>query len=322
MKKMNTRRITWLIFLMVISSACVPYFPSAVAEINPEEIGTSLDGQPTLAIIPTHLPNPFSLESLESRTYGDGEFNVEYTWERQEEFVRYKVSYSSDDLTIHGFVNIPEGKGPFPVVIALHGYIPASQYETLDYSTRYADSIARKGYIVLHPNMRNFPPSDSVGHVHDYLSGYTIDVMNMLALTRKLAGTPGIFENADFNRIGIWGHSLGGGTVLRVVGLVDEIRAAVLYAAVSQRYTNASTGIEIFDYEGNNAAFSIHHGREDEVISAGWSQDLCAQLQDAGKQPDCYFYDDQPHTFYRQSEGDALFIQRTIDFFDLYLKDN
>ncbi len=318
----NTRRIAWFIFLTGILAACAPMYFSKVAEFNPEEISAPTAVKPTPTIIPTPPPSIFSLESLASRTYGKGNFNVEYTWERQEDFVRYKVNYSSDGLAIHGFVNIPEGKGPFPIVIALHGYIPASRYETLDYSTRYADSIARKGYIVLHPNMRNFPPSDSVGRTRDYLSGYTVDVMNMLAHVRKMAGQPGIFENADLSRLGIWGHSLGGGTALRVVGLVDEIHAVVLYAAVSQRYTNTSTGIEIFDYEGNNAAFSIHHGQDDEVISVGWSRRLCAQLRDAGKQPECYFYDGQPHTFYRQGEIDALFIQRTIEFLDLHLKDN
>ncbi len=199
---MNTRGISWLILLVVISTACAPMFSSTVAEVNPEEISAPLAVQYTPTALPTPPPSPFSLESLASRTYGNGEFNVEYTWERQEEFVRYKVNYSSDDLTIHGFVNIPEGKGPFPVVIALHGYVPASRYETLDYSTRYADSIARKGYIVLHPNMRNFPPSDSVGRTRDYLSGYTVDVMNMLAYVREMAGKPGIFENADYGHPG------------------------------------------------------------------------------------------------------------------------
>jgi len=315
------KKIAELILVTGFLAACAPVFSSGMAEINPVEINVPLVVQLTSTIIPTSIPNPFSLESLANRSYGDGEFNIEYTWEQQEEFVRYKVNYSSDDLTIHGFVNIPEGKGPFPVVIALHGYIPAIRYETLDYSTRYADSIARKGYIVLHPNMRNSPPSDSVRRIRDYQSGYAIDVMNMLAHVREMAGKPGIFENADLSRIGIWGHSLGGGTALRVVGLVDEIEAAVLYAAVSQRYTNASTGIEIFDYEGNNAAFSIHHGQDDEVISVDWSHRLCEQLQDAGKQPECYFYDDQQHTFYRQGEGDALFIKRTVEFLDLYLKD-
>ena len=49
--------------------------------------------------------------------------------------------------------------------MALHGYIPASEYKTMDYSTRYADALAKNGYVVLHPNMRDFPPSDGpVGH--------------------------------------------------------------------------------------------------------------------------------------------------------------
>ena len=177
----NFKRITKFILLTGILAACAPVFSSGAAEVNPEEISVPLVVQPTSTSIPAPIPSPFSLESLVNRSYGDGEFNIEYTWERREEFVRYKVNYTSDDLTIHGFVNIPEGKGPFPVVIALHGYIPASRYETLDYSTRYADSIARKGYIVLHPNMRNFPPSDSPGWARDYLSGFTVDVMNLLA---------------------------------------------------------------------------------------------------------------------------------------------
>jgi dienelactone hydrolase len=318
----NTRKIAWLFFLTGIMAACTPVFSSGVAEVNPEEISAPLAVQSTPTVAPTPPLSLYSLESLANRVYGDGEFNVEYTWERQEEFVRYKVNYSSGDLTIHGFVNIPEGKGPFPVVIALHGYIPASRYETLDYSTRYADSIARKGYIVLHPNMRNFPPSDSDGWKRDYLSGYTIDVLNMLTHVREMAGQPGIFENADLSRIGIWGHSLGGGIALRLVGLVEEIKAAVLYAAVSQRYTDRAAGTNLVDYEGSSAAFSVHHGMDDDVISVERSQRLCIQLEDAGKKVECFYYDDQPHTFYRQGEVDALFIQRTIEFLNLHLKES
>lgn len=317
----HIKSITWFLFMTVFASACASAFPAAITEINSEEISDQLEVHPTPTITPARPPHPYSLESLVNRVYGEGEFNVEYTWERQEEFIRYKVNYSSDDLTIHGFVNIPEGKGPFPVVIALHGYIPASEYETLDYTTRYADSIARKGYIVLHPNLRNFPPSDYVGRRGDYLSGYTIDVMNMLAHVREMAGQPGIFEDADLSRIGIWGHSIGGGIALRVIGLVDEIEAVVLYAAVSQRYTDRAAGFNIVDYAGTEAAFSVHHGTDDDVIPFERSQRLCIQLEDAGRDVECYYYEDQPHTFYRQSEVDALFIQRTVEFLQLHLDD-
>ena len=87
--------------------------------------------------------NPNSLDALAQKQYGLGELRVEYPWHNKPEFTRYYITYDSDDLNIHGFVNIPLGEGPFPVVIALHGYIPADEYQTLDYSTRYADSIAR-----------------------------------------------------------------------------------------------------------------------------------------------------------------------------------
>jgi len=134
-------RFSWFILFVGILTACTPIFSSAVAEVNPEEVSAPPAVQPTPTIIPTPLPSPFSLKNLADRSYGDGEFNVEYTWEQKVGFVRYKVNYSSDDLTIHGFVNIPAGEGPFPVVIALHGYIPANEYETLDYSTRLIISV-------------------------------------------------------------------------------------------------------------------------------------------------------------------------------------
>jgi dienelactone hydrolase len=304
------------ILAITILSACAPADLSRQQTLEAAAAQDEVLVTPVPTIAPTAGPNPFSLEALETRNYGAGDLTVEYTWEESAEFTRYKIVYDSDDLTIHGFVNVPVGEGPFPVIIALHGYIPASEYETLDYSTRYADSIARKGYIVLHPNLRNFPPSDIVGRVRDYQSGYVIDVMNLLAHVRELAEKESIFRDADLARLGVWGHSLGGGTALRLVGMVPEIQAAVVYGAVSQRYTNANTGIEIFDYVNTNATFSVHHGVLDDVISVGWSQRLCEQLREAGHDPECYFYEDQPHTFYSQGDGDALFIQRTIDFID------
>lgn len=258
----------------------------------------------------------FSLDALATREYGQGELRVEYPWENRPEFTRYYITYDSDDLNIHGYVNIPVGEGPFPVVIALHGYIPASEYETLDYSTRYADSIARKGYIVLHPNMRNFPPSDYAPRRGDYHSGFTTDVMNLLEYVRQEAGQEGsIFENADLSRIGIWGHSLGGSVALRVAALVPEMDAVVLYAAVTQRYSNASAGYRVYDLEAINAPFQVHHGTADPTVRVSDSVRFCEQLVEAGKEYECFFYEDAPHTFIRLGQDDPLFIQRVVAFF-------
>jgi len=318
-------RTIWMILALFLLSACTPVLSVSASSVDQDalasDISSEADELPILPATPAAAVSPYSLEALATREYGQGELRVEYAWQDKGEFTRYYITYDSDGLNIHGFVNIPKGDGPFPVVIALHGYIPAEEYETLDYSTRYADSIARKGYIVLHPNLRNFPPSDSPGRVRDYQAGYVVDVMNLLAYVREMAGQDGIFENADMSRMGIWGHSLGGGVALRVLNLVPEIRAAVLYGAVSQRYASNEAGIKIYDLQAGSAAFSVHHGEEDEVISPEWSQTLCADLEEAGREHECYFYEGQPHTFISSGEADPLFIQRTVTFFDEYLQD-
>ncbi len=317
---MTFRKIGLFIMLTVLLASCSPQQTAAVASAEAQQLTVAAETQAAPQPTPTSdAVSPYSLEALANRSYGEGELRVEYAWQEKEEFTRYYITYDSDGLNIHGYVNIPRGNGPFPVVIALHGYIPASDYETLDYSTRYADSIARKGYIVLHPNLRNFPPSDSPGRSRDYLAGYTIDVMNLLAYVRQEAGQDGIFKNADLSRMGVWGHSLGGGVALRLLNLVPEIKAGVLYGAVSQRYTNESAGFEVYDLSTDTAAFSVHHGELDEVINPQWSRQLCADLEAAGRDYECYFYEDQPHTFIRNGDADPLFIQRTVDFLAKYL---
>jgi uncharacterized protein len=315
---MNKLKYLSLISFLLIT-ACAPLSTSAMTDdegiVNsPPEAEEAPDTIEQLPIVESI--NPLSLEALSEKEYGLGELRVEYTWENKAEFTRYYITYDSDDLNIHGFVNIPVGDGPFPVVIALHGYIPPSEYETMDYSTRYADSIARKGYIVLHPNMRNFPPSDSAPRRGDYHSGFTTDVMNLLEYVRQEAGQEGsIFENADLSSMGIWGHSLGGGVALRVAALVPEIDAAVLYAAVTQRYSNASAGFTVYDLENTDVAFQVHHGTADPTVRASDSKRFCAQLENAGKDFECFFYEDAPHTFLRQGQDDPLFIQRVVDFY-------
>jgi dipeptidyl aminopeptidase/acylaminoacyl peptidase len=95
----------------------------------------------------------------------------------------------------------------------------------------------------------------------------------------------------------------------------------VLYGAVSQRYVNNADGVKVYDLNATQAAFSVHHGEEDEIISPEWSRTLCSQLEEAGREHECYFYEGQPHTFISSEEADPLFIQRTVTFFDKYLKD-
>ncbi len=259
-------------------------------------------------------------------------------------FTRQTISYPSDGLTLYGFANLPPGDGPFPVVLVLHGYIDPAVYNTLTYTTRYADALARAGYLVIHPNYRDYPPSDSDSGPNLFRVGYAIDVLNLVALVRQQAGQPGLLQTADPDAIGLWGHSMGGGIALRVITIGAEgLRAAVLYGAMSgderQNYEhiyNVLAGHRrefeeldvplavlpeispIYHLERIDVAVSIHHGSADTVVPPEWSADLCARFQALDKPVECVTYDGQPHTF--QGAGDQLFIQNTITFFDTHLR--
>jgi uncharacterized protein len=262
--------------------------------------------------------------------------------DEKDTFTRYLIAYPSDGLTIFGFINLPRGPGPFPVIIASHGYINPEIYETLDYTTRYADALAEAGFLVLHPNLRGYRPSDD--GPNPFRVGMAIDVLNLIALVQDQAGQPGPLERADPEQIGLWGHSMGGGISTRVMVVSPDVDAVLLYGAMSgddrknyerifNVFSEGTRGQEeleappeafgrispVYFLEQVNAAVSIHHGENDQEVPIEWSQDLCERLQDMEKQVECFSYPGQPHTFF--GDNDRLFIQRTIEFFNRMLTD-
>ncbi len=301
---------------------------------------------PTATPYPTATPtaNPYTdltIDALANHDYGGGQLAIVETLEVNESFTRYLITYPSDGLTIYGYMNIPNQEINLPVVIALHGYIDPANYQTIDYTTRYADALAEAGYLVLHPNFRNYPPSDD--GPDPFRVGYARDVLNLIAIIRQQSKDPnGPLRRADADNIHLWGHSMGGGIALRVITINNDpyIRAAVLYGSMSgdevrnfERIQEWSGGLAgdfelaapqemiaaispINHLERIEAAVSIHHSNADQVVPPEWSDDLCQRLEALDHPLECYTYEGLPHTF--SGQGDALFIQRTIDFFHRY----
>lgn len=203
--------------------------PTATATPSPTATPT-----PTATPSPTPTPDPYAgltIADLAARPYGGGAITVEETLAVTAAFTRSLITYPSDGLTIYGFINVPRGEGPFPVVLVLHGYISPDIYTTVAYTTRYADALARAGYIAIHPNLRNFPPSDTAPD--PFRVGIAVDTLNLLALVREGAGQPGLLAQADGARVGVWGHSMGGGAAIRAITVDPGIRAAVIYGSMS-----------------------------------------------------------------------------------------
>jgi dipeptidyl aminopeptidase/acylaminoacyl peptidase len=102
----------------------------------------------------------YTIEALRGRAYGGGKIEIVQTQVEVEAFTRYQIHYPSDDLTIYGFINVPKGPGPYPVIIAVHGYAERDIY-LADYETGIFDVLASAGYIVVFPFLRTYAPSDN-----------------------------------------------------------------------------------------------------------------------------------------------------------------
>ena len=336
-----------VLFLFLLTS-CLPAvsLPTSMPPQTetPFVTATSLPSE-TPTFVPTISPTPdpyytWSNMYLRSRTYGGGQIEFVEVMEQTFYFTRYLIRYPSDGLNIYGFADIPNDDQVHPVIIALHGYIDPAIYYTLDYTTMYADALASAGYVVLHPNLRGYQPSDDGENL--FRVGMAIDVLNLIALVQSQSGGTDPLKNANPNAIGLWGHSMGGGITTRVITVTDDVKAAVLYAAMTgdeQKNYNAILGwsgqtrgldelnvpaeallnISSMYFFGNiTAAVSIHHGTADELVPMEWSQTTCGQLQSLGKNVECLYYENMPHTFY--GDGNQQFIQNTVDFYDRYLK--
>ncbi len=294
-----------------------------------------------VAASPTVTPasDPYAgltIAGLAGRSYGGGQIVDLGILSIDSSFTRHLISYPSEGLTINGFADIPNGVGPFPVVLVLHGYVDTAGYQVETYTAGYAAAFASAGYIAIHPNYRNYPPSDS--GPNEFRVGYAVDVLNLISQVNAQATQPGLLQAANPDAVFLWGHSMGGGIALRVITVGADVQGAVVYGSMSgderrnferirDVFSDGERGNEeltvpdatlqlispINFYERIQVPVSIHHGDIDDVVPLTWSQELCSLLQSLSKSVECFTYHNMPHTFY--GDNDDLLIRRSIEFF-------
>ena len=138
-----------LTIILAALTACAPAVQPPIITPTftpfPTQIPTATQ---TATVIPTLSPTPdpyfaYTNDYLRSRAYGGGQIEFVEVMGQNLYFTRYLIRYPSDGLNIYGFANIPNDGLQHPVIIALHGYIDPAIYNTLDYTTHYADALAR-----------------------------------------------------------------------------------------------------------------------------------------------------------------------------------
>jgi dipeptidyl aminopeptidase/acylaminoacyl peptidase len=188
---------------------------------------------PTSTPAPTPTPlHPLSIEFMRQGDYRGSPLVIEQTLEAGANYDRYIASYLSEGLKIYGLLTVPRGTKPetgWPVIIFNHGYIPPEVYRTTERYVGYVDGFARNGYIVFKSDYRGHGSSEGEARGSYGRPDYTIDVLNALAAVRD-------YPDADPDRIGMWGHSMGGHITLRAMVISDEIKAGVIWAGVVASY--------------------------------------------------------------------------------------
>ena len=282
---------------------------------------------------------PYTIDYLRTRSYGGGQIEMLEVMVERATFTRHMIRYPSDGLAIYGFANVPKGEGSFPVIIMIHGYGNSSMSTVLGYGTNIADGFADNGYLVLHSNMRGYPPSDNGDNL--YRVGLAVDILNLIALVREQASQPGLLEYADPTRIGLWGQSLGGGVALRVAAVSEDIRAMVLYSAISaderknaelfyglteeQIYiTEMETPPDVMAYisplnyfDKINASVKLYHSLSDDVVPSAWAIENCDEMKVNAVDVECFYYIGADHTFSSGFQTD--FRDTMLAFFENHL---
>lgn len=297
-------------------------------------------------------PHPLSIEALKKGRYPGSEITIEETLAPGSNYQRYRVSYRSEGNKIYALLTVPSGDKPtigWPVIIFNHGYIPPAEYRTTERYIAYTDGFSRNGYIVFRSDYRGHGLSEGTATGGYGTNDYTIDILNAVASMKK-------YKDADPNRMGMWGHSMGGHITLRTMVVTKDIKAAVIWAGVVASYPDLlynwrrstftpppmpsgvrgwrQSLIAQYGEPDKNPAFwnsisatsylddvsgpiQLHHGTADASVPVEFSQKLHDQMKIAGKVSELYTYPGDDHNI---ATYFATAMDRSIAFFDQYVK--
>jgi len=349
-----------LISAFIAISACAPQY----TEIQSTDAAymatsTSTDTPAPASTLPpapsataTPIPNPMTIPAMRVGEYPGSDIAIEKELERGSNYRRYYAYYLSEGLKIYGLLTIPMEdmpEGGRPAIVFNHGYIPPNVYRTTERYIAYVDEFARAGYIVYRIDYRGHDASEGEASGAYGNPGYAIDVLNAVASIKRL-------PEVNPEKIGMWGHSMGGYLTLRAMVISKDVKAGVIWAGVVASYPEmlynwrrtgsftpspSSRGVgwrtqwlEAYGAPDENPVFwnsvsatsyladlsgplQLHHGSNDEDVPMEFSIRLAELARNAGQVADLYVYEDDNHNI---SKNFSTAMQRSVEFFDQYLK--
>src|SRR5215211_8580433 len=289
----NTLYSWFVLILLLVPNACETSDPATLPRnqvLSPVSSGP-VSGTALQVLRPVDAASashPLQIDSLRAREYPGSDLVIEAVLDPGENYSRYYVSYLSEGLKIYALMTVPTGEKPatgWPVIVFNHGYIPPDVYRTTERYVAYMDQIARDGYIVFKSDYRGHDKSEGSGGGGYTRPNYVIDVLNAVASVKK-------YPDADPNRIGMWGHSMGGYITLRSMVVTGDIKAGVIWAGVVAPYpdlftrwnpggrqTTAAPGSWVYSLEQSYGSPETNPGFWNSISANGYLHDLSGPIQ-------------------------------------------
>jgi dipeptidyl aminopeptidase/acylaminoacyl peptidase len=224
---------------------------------------------------------------------------------------------SFDGESIPVFLFLPEGDGPFPVVVTVHGG-PEGQWQPW-YSSgfgAFTQYLVSRGYAVAAPNVRG---STGYGKRFEHLDDVEKrleSVADLASLHAWLAAHPEI----DGSRAVVYGRSYGGYMVLAALAFQPELWAAGIEfvgisnlrtflentseyrRAMREREYGSLSDPELLErlspwsrLESIRAPLFIEHGRNDPRVPVSESEAIHRELVSRGVRCELVIYEDEGH---------------------------
>ena len=204
--------VIMLIILAVAGIGAFNFLNNNPTKQTKTSVNDSADVQDdTGGLLEQENTHPLQITGLRKQEFPGSDIVIEQTLNPGSNYDRYIASYKSEGLKIYALLTVPQGDKPttgWPVVIFNHGFIPPAEYRTTERYIAYTDAFSRNGYLLFRPDYRGYGNSEGQAAGGYGSNDYTIDVLNALASVKK-------YKDADPNRIGMWGHSMGGYITLR-----------------------------------------------------------------------------------------------------------
>ena len=140
-----------VVFLITLGAGWVLYSRNSSRTIN---ITSPIAPSPTPLI-------KYSFENLRNRTYEGSEIKLGKVIKEEEKYTSYLFSFFTDGKKVTGQLNLPHGRGPFPVVVMLRGYADREIYFTGLGTRKAAGVFAENGYMDIKSEVKPQSGTDS-----------------------------------------------------------------------------------------------------------------------------------------------------------------